>query len=512
MPQITMIEDAWDGATLLARESSPVVTIELADQLISAGKAVDTFGYRRERVFMSDYERGIGVPVSPRLAGQLAQLISARNPFNMPIYADSTGDEKSEWPYLLLQLITADIGKTFATAYRAWSDTRQQYATIEYLSTGSEGRRYISAGQAATSHRIEVTCDPVTGDFTAILECDLMGGGPASQFAMCAAYGGAGSRGWRWELQAGNTMFFEWSTTGTDQIPRTSSAIPSEVLNGGRVFLRVQLDVDNGASGHTCTFAFSYNRTTWTTIGSPIVQSGLTSIFATSTTLQLIGRGGGSITSLGKNFRFYGLELFASLDETNLRAQIDCGSVPQRSSMTSIAYVDDCGNAGTIYFQGSTVAGSPRFCMNNGSVGGQVIAYAVDSAGSNARFRKLTGGYPNVPYISYSHNEGADVTYRADLKALTDLLVAMSPDVAPVYVGQNRRWPPASGIAEHGIRLEQAAEFMLAQGFDVFDMSRLVMESELKSDKIHPDPATGVMARVARGMYSQLKKAAYGVV
>lgn len=50
MPQITMIDDVWDGPTLLAKNSSPVVSTELADQLVGAGKAVDASGYRGARV------------------------------------------------------------------------------------------------------------------------------------------------------------------------------------------------------------------------------------------------------------------------------------------------------------------------------------------------------------------------------------------------------------------------------------------------------------------------------
>ncbi|WP_043358849.1 SGNH/GDSL hydrolase family protein [Methyloversatilis universalis] len=50
MPQITMLEDVWDGPTLLAKGASPIVSTELADQLVGVGKAVDSSGYRGARV------------------------------------------------------------------------------------------------------------------------------------------------------------------------------------------------------------------------------------------------------------------------------------------------------------------------------------------------------------------------------------------------------------------------------------------------------------------------------
>jgi hypothetical protein len=447
---------------------------------------------------------------SSRLRGQCYILAQARNPFTIRHYGDSTGDETTEWPYLLAGLLSSGIAASYGVAYRAWSDSRQQYATTTYLTNGPLGRRYISAGSATTSHRIEVSSAAVTGDLTVIAEVDLMGGSPSSQFAIAAQYGGAGSRGWRLELTTGNALFFEHSNDGTNitGLSRTSSALSAGVLNGGRVYLRVQLDVDNGSTQNVCTFSYSYDRSTWTTIGSADTKSGTTSIFNTSTTLQFIGRGGGSISSLGKDFRFYSLEVFASLDESTMRASIDCGSVPNRSSMTSIAYKDDTGTAGTIYFQGSTVSGSPRLCMFNGSVGGQVIAYAVDAGGGNARFAKLNAGGEGITYISYSHNEGTDVTYRADFKALTDLIVAANPDEAIIGVLQNRRYSPAANIEEHEIRKQQIAMFCASQGFDTFNMASYVSQSQMKADGIHPEPTTGVMQDVAQAAYTQMYAAA----
>lgn len=50
MPQIRMLEDVWDGPTLLAKGATPTVSTELADNLVGAGKALDSVGYRNQRV------------------------------------------------------------------------------------------------------------------------------------------------------------------------------------------------------------------------------------------------------------------------------------------------------------------------------------------------------------------------------------------------------------------------------------------------------------------------------
>jgi len=46
MQQIRMLENVWQGSTLLAAGSNVTVTTELADQLVGAGKALDTTGYK----------------------------------------------------------------------------------------------------------------------------------------------------------------------------------------------------------------------------------------------------------------------------------------------------------------------------------------------------------------------------------------------------------------------------------------------------------------------------------
>lgn len=432
-----------------------------------------------------------------RLRAAARGVCVAKMPADIVLMGDSTGDETTEWPFLMMQALSKSLAQRHAVAYRTWSDARQQYSDTTYITEGPKGRQYIAAGASATSHRIEVSCSPVTGDLTAVLECDLNGGGPNAQFAACAAYGGAGARGWRFELKPDNTLFFEHSSDGTVQINRSSSAaIPSQVLNGGRVFIRVKLDVDNGDGGNTCSFEYSYDKTQWTSIGVANVKSGTTSIFATTAPLQFIGRGGGSISNLGKNFGFYGLEVFASLDNTSLRASVDCGSVPPRTTMTSIAYRDDVGNLGTIYFQGSEIFGSPRLCLLNASVGGQVIAYAIDAGNSNARFGKLAAGQCNAVMISYSHNEGADVTYRADYKALCDLVIARNPDAAIIGVLQNQRTGDAFSH-EHLIRLQQIAAFCASSGYDTLDMYGAVDADTLKVDGIHPDPARDAEVPIA---------------
>lgn len=85
-----------------------------------------------------------------------------------------------------------------------------------------------------------------------------------------------------------NRLYFEWSADGTSVIGATSTAQPVIPANG-RLSVRVTLDVDNGAAGRTITFYTAPSGTSgpWTQLGSPVVQSGVTSIFNSTAAVQV---------------------------------------------------------------------------------------------------------------------------------------------------------------------------------------------------------------------------------
>lgn len=94
MPQIRMLENVWQGSTLLAAGSDVTVTTELADQLVGAGKAIDTTGYKSalvDQTMTDDVQRakaaavvGAALPRARRdhtriLTGQFQASSTARN-------------------------------------------------------------------------------------------------------------------------------------------------------------------------------------------------------------------------------------------------------------------------------------------------------------------------------------------------------------------------------------------------------------------------------------------------
>lgn len=98
-------------------------------------------------------------------------------------------------------------------------------------------------------------------------------------------------RSWAFFLNANGTgtLAFSWSTNGTfaGLLTRVSTA-PVPAPASGRQALRVTLDVNNGASGHTVTF---YTAETifgpWTQLGDPVVTAGTTSVFDSTAGLEI---------------------------------------------------------------------------------------------------------------------------------------------------------------------------------------------------------------------------------
>lgn len=133
--------------------------------------------------------------------------------------------------------------------------------------------------------------------------------------ALATKFVANGEQSWYIELQPDGTIILFWSTDGSALLSaRSTVPIPLGVPGASpmrRVALRVTLDVNNGASGNTVTF---YTATSlagsWTQLGDAVVQSGTTSIFA-STAPVTAGNGIESLTG-----KVYGLKVLSGIGGT----------------------------------------------------------------------------------------------------------------------------------------------------------------------------------------------------
>lgn len=125
---------------------------------------------------------------------------------------------------------------------------------------------------------------------------------------------GGDQRSWAlYTTRPNNRLAFSWSPNGTLASRITANSTVAVPIDSGRMAVRVTLDVNNGAGGHTVTF---YTADTlagpWTQLGSQTVTAGTTSIHSGTAPLE-VGRthaaDAGGIGTNPAQGRVYGFEM-----------------------------------------------------------------------------------------------------------------------------------------------------------------------------------------------------------
>jgi len=108
---------------------------------------------------------------------------------------------------------------------------------------------------------------------------------------------------------------FVWSVDGSSEIAKDST-VATGIADGTAKWVRVTLDVNNGASGNDVKFFLSDDAITWTQLGSTVTTAGVTSIFAGTSTSGPGGASGvGGVELAGK---FYRAQVFNGIDGTKV--------------------------------------------------------------------------------------------------------------------------------------------------------------------------------------------------
>jgi hypothetical protein len=135
----------------------------------------------------------------------------------------------------------------------------------------------------------------VTGDIDIRLKLAMDDWTPGAGVivSLVGKYGTSGNRSYHFWFNA-NVLTFTWTTFGSTAINRSCTVNPSVPFAGGTThWLRVTLDVNNDASGHSVKFFSSEDGTAWTQLGSTVTTAGTTSIFNSDIALEVGGTSGG---------------------------------------------------------------------------------------------------------------------------------------------------------------------------------------------------------------------------
>lgn len=194
-----------------------------------------------------------------------------------------------EWGEQLTAGLRTDTAATNGSAVSITSGTN-------YLNLPGTSGHYASTPDAAALD--------VTGDIDIRVYVAMDDWTPATDSCVLAKYNTTGNqRSYNLHVLNTGALNLQWSNDGTTQITKTSTATTG-FTDGTAHWVRATLDVDNGSGSNVVTFYTSEDGTTWTQLGNTVTTAGTTSIFNSTSVLELGARNSGTAANTaGKIFQ-----------------------------------------------------------------------------------------------------------------------------------------------------------------------------------------------------------------
>lgn len=394
------------------------------------------------------------------------------------VIGDSTGNEPDEWVYLYAQRLATVLPDSVRVVYQLYdNNTTFQYGAPILLKTGS-GEPAVTVGADKRGWGVAGTDIGTLGaDRDIRIEVAPASWNSGAEQTLCAQYGSAGSRAWRIYITAAGNIAFVWTTDGsTNQTP--ISATNPGWSDGQRMWVRVTIDVDNGASGNTVKIYNSTDGITWTTLKTTTTP-GVTSIYSTTAQVYEVGSHGGTGSApaavSGTVGTFYNFFVSDVIDG------------PNKAPSMIREYIETFEMAGVR-------VGGPCLQIWNGSISGSKMA---DNLTRIERMcPRLTGCAPVI--INSSHNEGATFNGPGYIASLDALLTAIRARIASpriVLNTQNPKYSPQEPqrIDAQARRSTLIREIAAQRDYDLIDAYPAfgTDASLVKPDGIHPQIGTG---------------------
>jgi hypothetical protein len=187
----------------------------------------------------------------------------------------------------------------------------------------------------------------ITGDIDIRVRVALDDWTPDGEMAFVSKYGDALNRSYEFRVLTTGRLQLAWSEDGT-AVSSGQSTVSPTVLDSGELWVRVTLDVDNGAAGRDLTFFTSSDGITWTQLGSTVTQVGTTSIFGSTAQLRVGARSNGAHLAVGK---FYRAQILNGIGGTTV---FDADFTTGITSGAQTTFTESSSNAATITINRST--------------------------------------------------------------------------------------------------------------------------------------------------------------
>lgn len=137
----------------------------------------------------------------------------------------------------------------------------------------------------------------ITGDIDLRIKVAMDDWTPTIQTTLIAKVGSASTRSYYLCVSTTGVPFLIWSTDGSATITKIATAATG-FADGSTHWLRVTLDVDNGSTQNDVKFYTSEDGVTWTQLGATVTTAGVTSIFDSTSVVEIGSRFGGAIELL----------------------------------------------------------------------------------------------------------------------------------------------------------------------------------------------------------------------
>lgn len=264
----------------------------------------------------------------------------------------------------------------------------------------------------------------VTGDIDLRCQVALTDWTPTTTNVLISKWNSTGNqRSYQMTVAPTGVLQLLWTTDGSGTTINTiNSTVAPTITDGGTLWVRAVLDVNNGASGNTVTFFTSTDGSTWTQLGTPVVTAGVTSIFSGTAALEVGTAIGG--TSNPATGTFYRAQVLSGIDGWPVFDATFVG-VPA----DSLRFTESSTNKATV----SLV--TTRYCTINRSTSGRKTVAVTqptwlfgtdDYMEVNNRYMSYTASHLYLPGIAgnYARTPDAaplDITGDIDIRAKISL-------------------------------------------------------------------------------------------
>lgn len=180
----------------------------------------------------------------------------------------------------------------------------------------------------------------ITGDIDIRVKVAFDDWTPGSNNEVIAKTSSNSTRSWRMILSS-SSLFFFWSPDGTNQIGAAVS--PPAISDGSIKWIRVTLDVDNGSSNNDTKFYTSDDGLNWTQLGSTQTNSGTTSIYNTTSPVEIGSAYLGNANPASA--KFYRAQIFNGINGTLV---MDANFETGITSLNQASFTESSTNAATV--------------------------------------------------------------------------------------------------------------------------------------------------------------------